>query len=237
MISFENTEVMNIEGAIRGMRNPLNSWEKSDSVFRYDNCNNDCPDCKGCTVLKGMCFKLGENDLDLARRLIATGSDHRKFLRQIFVSVDITAPLYWWKEFDTYKVATVANSCSTMHTIHKKEFTIEDFSTEHLINSPLIEEDPGKPKLLNVQAYEMLSVIIGVLNAARFNYFKTKDKKYWWQMIQLLPTSYNQRRTVTLNYETLRNIYGSRRNHKLDEWSIGFMEWIDSLPYADDLIK
>lgn len=237
MISFENTEVMNIEGAIRGMRNPLNSWEKSDSVFRYGNCNNDCPDCKGCTVLKGMCFKLGENDLDLARRLIAAGSDHRKFLRQIFVSVDITAPLYWWKEFDTYKVATVANSCSTMHTIHKKEFTIEDFSTEHLINSPLIEEEPGKPKLLNVQAYEMLSVIIGVLNAARFNYLKTKDKKYWWQMIQLLPTSYNQRRTVTLNYETLRNIYGSRRNHKLDEWSIGFMEWIDSLPYADDLIK
>lgn len=237
MISFENTEVMNIEGAIRGMRNPLNSWEKSDSVFRYENCNNDCPDCKGCTVLKGMCFKLGENDLDLARRLIKAGSDHRKFLRQIFVSVDITAPLYWWKEFDTYKVATVANSCSTMHTIHKKEFTIEDFSTEHLINSPLIEEEPGKPKLLNVQAYEMLSVIIGVLNAARFNYLKTKDKKYWWQMIQLLPTSYNQRRTVTLNYETLRNIYGSRRNHKLDEWSIGFMEWIDSLPYADDLIK
>lgn len=237
MISFENTEVMNIEGAIRGMRNPLNSWEKSDSVFRYGNCNNDCPDCKGCTVLKGMCFKLGENDLDLARRLIAAGSDHRKFLRQIFVSVDITAPLYWWKEFDTYKVATVANSCSTMHTIHKKEFTIEDFSTEHLINSPLIEEEPGKPKLLNVQAYEMLSVIIGVLNAARFNYLKTKDEKYWWQMIQLLPTSYNQRRTVTLNYETLRNIYGSRRNHKLDEWSIGFMEWIDSLPYADDLIK
>lgn len=184
-----------------------------------------------------MCVRLGENDLDLARRLIAAGSDHRKFLRQIFVSVDITAPLYWWKEFDTYKVATVANSCSTMHTIHKKEFTIEDFSTEHLINSPLTEEEPGKPKLLNVQAYEMLSVIIGVLNAARFNYLKTKDKRYWWQMIQLLPTSYNQRRTVTLNYETLRNIYGSRRNHKLDEWSIGFMEWIDSLPYADDLIK
>ena len=237
MISFENTEVMNLKGAIRGMRNPLNSWEKSDSIFHEKECESDCPDCKGCVVVDHMCVRLGENDLDLARRLIAAGSDHRKFLRQIFVSVDITAPLYWWKEFDTYKVATVANSCSTMHTIHKKEFTIEDFSTEHLINSPLIEEDPGKPKLLNVQAYEMLSVIIGVLNAARFNYFKTKDKKYWWQMIQLLPTSYNQRRTVTLNYETLRNIYGSRRNHKLDEWSIGFMEWIDSLPYADDLIK
>ena len=219
------------------MRNPLNSWEKSDSIFHEKECESDCPDCKGCVVVDHMCVRLGENDLDLARRLTAAGSDHRKFLRQIFVSVDITAPLYWWKEFDTYKVATVANSCSTMHTIHKKEFTIEDFSTEHLINSPLIEEEPGKPKLLNVQAYEMLSVIIGVLNAARFNYLETKDKKYWWQMIQLLPTSYNQRRTVTLNYETLRNIYGSRRNHKLDEWSIGFTEWIDSLPYADDLIK
>ena len=221
MISFENTEVMNIEGAIRGMRNPLNSWEKSDSVFRYGNCNNDCPDCKGCTVLKGMCFKLGENDLDLAHRLIAAGSDHRKFLRQIFVSVDITAPLYWWKEFDTYKVATVANSCSTMHTIHKKEFTIEDFSTEHLAH----------------QTMEVLRTVISDLNDSRSLYLKTKNKGDWWQMIQLLPTSYNQRRTVTLNYETLRNIYGSRRNHKLDEWSIGFMEWIDSLPYADDLIK
>lgn len=221
MISFENTEVMNIEGAIRGMRNPLNSWEKSDSVFRYGNCNNDCPDCKGCTVLKGMCFKLGENDLDLAHRLIAAGSDHRKFLRQIFVSVDITAPLYWWKEFDTYKVATVANSCSTMHTIHKKEFTIEDFSTEHLAH----------------QTMEVLRTVISDLNDSRSLYLKTKNKGDWWQMIQLLPTSYNQRRTVTLNYETLRNIYGSRHNHKLDEWSIGFMEWIDSLPYADDLIK
>lgn len=221
MISFENTEVMNIEGAIRGMRNPLNSWEKSDSVFRYGNCNNDCPDCKGCTVLKGMCFKLGENDLDLAHRLIAAGLDHRKFLRQIFVSVDITAPLYWWKEFDTYKVATVANSCSTMHTIHKKEFTIEDFSTEHLAH----------------QTMEVLRTVISDLNDSRSLYLKTKNKGDWWQMIQLLPTSYNQRRTVTLNYETLRNIYGSRHNHKLDEWSIGFMEWIDSLPYADDLIK
>lgn len=221
MISFENTEVMNLKGAIRGMRNPLNSWEKSDSVFRYGNCNNDCPDCKGCTVLKGMCFKLGENDLDLARRLIAAGSDHRKFLRQIFVSVDIAAPLYWWKEFDTYKVATVANSCSTMHAIHKKEFTIEDFSTEHLSH----------------QTMEVLRTVISDLNDSRSLYLKTKNKGDWWQMIQLLPTSYNQRRTITLNYETLRNIYGSRRNHKLDEWSIGFMEWIDSLPYADDLIK
>lgn len=253
MISFENTEVMNIEGAIRGMRNPLNSWEKSDSVFRYDNCNNDCPDCKGCTVLKGMCFKLGENDLDLARRLIAAGSDHRKFLRQIFVSVDITAPLYWWKEFDTYKVATVANSCSTMHTIHKKEFTIEDFSTEHLIDDWISDENleafvfdnrfikisADEPKKIEMPISPKygLFLTIQILNQNREKFLETKDKRYWWQMIQLLPTSYNQRRTVTLNYETLRNIYGSRRNHKLDEWSIDFMEWIDSLPYADDLIK
>lgn len=227
MISFENTEVMNIEGAIRGMRNPLNSWEKSDSVFRYDNCNNDCPDCKGCTVLKGMCFKLGENDLDLARRLIAAGSDHRKFLRQIFVSVDITAPLYWWKEFDTYKVATVANSCSTMHKIHSRDLILNDFSYEHLLSSN------GK----NGGPLDTLERVISDINYWRGRYVETKDKRYWWQMIQLLPTSYNQCRTVTLNYETLRNIYGSRRNHKLDEWSIGFMEWIDSLPYADDLIK
>lgn len=221
MISFKNTEVMNLKGAIRGMRNPLNSWEKSDSIFHEKECKNDCPDCKGCIVVDHMCVRLGENDLDLARRLIAAGSDHRKFLRQIFVSVDITAPLYWWKEFDTYKVATVANSCSTMHTIHKKEFTIEDFSTEHLAH----------------QTMEVLRSVISDLNDSRSLYLKTKNKGDWWQMIQLLPTSYNQRRTVTLNYETLRNIYGSRRNHKLDEWSIGFMEWIDSLPYADDLIK
>lgn len=227
MISFENTEVMNIEGAIRGMRNPLNSWEKLDSVFRYGNCNNDCPDCKGCTVLKGMCFKLGENDLDLARRLIAAGSDHRKFLRQIFVSVDITAPLYWWKEFDTYKVATVANSCSTMHKIHSRDLTLNDFSYEYLLSSN------GK----NGGPLDTLERVISDINYWRERYVKTKNKLYWWQIIQLLPSSYNQCRTVTLNYETLRNIYGSRCNHKLDEWSIGFMEWIDSLPYADDLIK
>lgn len=254
MISFENTEVMNLKGAIRGMRNPLNSWEKSDSIFHEKECESDCPDCKGCVVTDHMCVKLGENDLDLARRLIAAGSDHRKFLRQIFVSVDITAPLYWWKEFDTYKVATVANSCSTMHTIHKKEFTIEDFSTDHLIGDwisddnleafvfedKIIEnpiEETGEYDVIPFSPKNGLSLIIKLLNQNRKKFLETKDKRYWWQMIQLLPTSYNQRRTVTLNYETLRNIYGSRRNHKLDEWSIGFMEWIDSLPYADDLIK
>ena len=227
MISFENTEVMNLKGAIRGMRNPLNSWEKSDSIFHEKECKNDCPDCKGCVVVDHICVKLGENDLDLARRLIAAGSDHRKFLRQIFVSVDITAPLYWWKEFDTYKVATVANSCSTMHKIHSRDLTLNDFSYEHLLSSN------GK----NGGPLDTLERVISDINYWRGRYVETKDERYWWQMIQLLPTSYNQRRTVTLNYETLRNIYGSRRNHKLDEWSIGFMEWIDSLPYADDLIK
>ncbi len=220
MIKFENTEVMNLKGAIRGMRNPLNSWEKSDSVFYEKECESDCPGCKGCVVVDHMCIKLGENDLDLARRLIKAGSDHRKFLRQIFVSVDITAPLYWWKEFDTYKVATVANSCSTMHTIHKKKFTLDDFSHEHLSGG----------------SYQALVFTIKALNDARSNYLELKNKAFWWNMIQLLPSSYNQKRTVTLNYETLRNIYGSRRGHKLNEWSTGFMKWIESLPYAEYLI-
>ena len=215
MIKFEKTEVFNFEGALRGMRNPLNSWDKADSEYVPSEGKHNCM-----PYFDGY-FSIGPNDLDLAQRLIKAGSDHRKFLRQIFVCVDITAPLYWWKEFDTYKVATVANSCSTMHTIHKKEFSLDDFSREHL------------------QQF-MLNSLVGTidhLNLARRNYLDSKHKEDWWQMIQLLPSSYNQKRTVTLNYETLRNIYGSRRNHKLDEWSIGFMEWIDSLPYAEELIK
>ena len=203
MIKFENTEVMNFEGAIRGMRNPLNSWDKSDS---FDNFGH---------------YIIGPNDLALMKKLIKAGSDHRKFMRQIFVSVDITAPLYWWKEFDTYKVATVSNSCSTMHKIHDKEFTLEDFSCDHLVDD----------------TEHFMKKIINKLNFLRVAYLETKNKSFWYQMIQLLPSSYNQRRTITLNYETLLNIYGSRRNHKLDEWSIGFMEWIDSLPYAEELIK
>ena len=224
MIKFENTEVMNFEGAIRGMRNPLNSWEKSDSFVCREE-DNKCPE--NCSF-KGKCpffdeedhFIIGPNDLDLMKRLIKAGTDHRKFLRQIIVSVDITAPLYWWKEFDTYKVGTVENSCSTMHKIHAKEFELDDFSHEHL-DSPSIGA---------------IRVFIDVMNKNRELFLKTKDKEYWWQMIQLLPSSYNQKRTVTLNYEVLRNIATSRKNHKLDEWSIGFMEWIKSLPYADDLI-
>ena len=245
MIKFENTEVMNFEGALRGMRNPLNTWDKSDSEFNCDDFYNEtCYGCQykdsGCNPQNGV--YLGENDLNLTQRLIKAGSDHRKFLRQIFVSVDITAPLYWWKEFDTYKVATVSNSCSTMHTIHKKEFTLDDFSHDKLIDSWF--NDMGNDDSVcfdGEYSYEVKAILedvmIPVLNECRQRYIETKNKKWWWQIIQLLPTSYNQKRTITLNYETLRNIYGSRRNHKLDEWSKGFMEWIDSLPYAEELIK
>lgn len=222
MIKFENTEVMNFEGAIRGMRNPLNSWDMSDSYYSND-CYDDCGDCtsytsEGCPIDE---FVIGENDLNLMKRLINAGNDHRKFLRQILVSVDITAPLYWWKEFDTYKVGTVANSCSTMHKIHDKEFTLDDFSCEHVTTGGLM----------------VIQSIIKCLNIARESFLETNDKTWWWDMIQLLPSSYNQKRTVTLNYEVLRNIAESRKNHKLDEWSIGFMKWIDSLPYANDLLR
>ena len=219
MIKFENTEVMNFEGAFRGMRNPLNSWDKADSL-----CGCDRIDCRYCGNYPDKCentqecFAIGHNDLNLAQRLIKAGSDHRKFLRQIFVSVDITAPLYWWKEMDQYRVSVVSNSCSTMHKIHSKPIELSDFSIDE----------------------ELLSYFVDTLvecENLRKLYIETKDKKYWRALIQLLPSGYNQKRTVTLNYETLRNIYGSRRNHKLDEWSKGFMEWIDSLPYAEELIK
>ena len=236
MLKIENTEVLGWEAAIRGARNPMNSWKKSDSVF-YD-ADGDEVDILGNLRSSGepynedYNFNIGPNDLDLMTRLRNAGTDHRKFMRMIAVYLDITAPLYWWKEFDTYKVGTVANSCSTMHKIHTKEFTLEDFSCEHLIGSPLVEEEPGKPALLNMQAREMLVILVNVLNAARFNYLKTNDKKYWWQMIQLLPSSYNQRRTVMLNYEVLANMYKSRRNHKLDEWHT-FCDWIESLPYSE----
>lgn len=236
-IKFEKTNVMNFEGAIRGMRNSFDSWDKSDSVFYFFTFTDTEEDIKLSEMCGGIVPIIGSNDLALAQKLIKAGSDHRKFLRQIFVSVDITAPLYWWKEFDTYKVGTVANSCSTMHTIHNKPIKLSDFSCEHLINEPLTEIEPGIINTYNLQAKLISEVLIGVLNGSREMYLKTKDKKYWWQMIQLLPSSYNQKRTVTLNYETLRNIYGSRRNHKLTEWSEDFMGWIDSLPYSEELIK
>ena len=222
MIKFENTQVMNFDGAIRGLRNPLNSWDKSDSgnsclEMDCDKCSYNIPGSIHCKNEVGRLteYIIGPNDLALMKKLIKAGSDHRKFMRQILVSVDIIAPLYWWKEFDTYKVGTVSNSCSTMHKIHDKEFTIEDFSSEKMLNR------------------YVLNIVIDELNRLRLNYLKEKDKGYWYTMIQLLPTSYNQRRTITLNYETLYNIYGSRRNHKLDEWRVGFMEWIESLPYSE----
>lgn len=231
MIKFEHTEVMGWEHAIRGMRNPMNSWEKSDS-----NCSscmklNSKKDCESCNIY------IGPNDLNLMTRLRNAGTDHRKFMRMITVYVDITAPLYWWKEFDTYRVGTVANSCSTMHKIHAKEFTLEDFSCEHL----------SEPSLKNLRS------VIKCMNDYREEFLKDNDKHNWWQMIQLLPSSYNQKRTVMLNYEVLANIYKSRRNHKLDEWAEhkevnitdgekvvrtipdqyqGFCDWIKTLPYS-----
>lgn len=223
MIKFENTEVMGWEAAIRGMRNPMNSWEQSDSGICLDtigchSCRADRNHCR--SRMENKEFVVGYDDMNLMTRLRNAGTDHRKFMRMIAVYVDITAPLYWWKEFDTYKVGTVANSCSTMHKIAEKEFTIEDFSYEHLENSWLVH----------------LKETIKLLNEARdaYHWCNTDAKKeWWWQMIQLLPSSYNQKRTVMLNYEVLANIYKSRNNHKLDEWSVGFMDWIKSLPYSE----
>ena len=202
MITIERTSVMNFENAIRGARNPMNRWNRMDSF--YDEQGN---------------FIMGPNDLNLAQRLARAGSDHRKFIRQIFVSVDFTAPLYWWKEYDTYKVATVANSTSTMHKIASKPFTLDDFSHERM----------------NTQAQEALAHTVSVLEDLRKDYLETKDKETWYSMIQLLPSSYHQMRTCTLNYETLMNIYYARRNHKLDEWHT-VCDWIASLPYAKELI-
>lgn len=222
MLKIENTEVVGWEAAIRGMRNPMNSWEKSDSRFSL---LDDCGDCTHCNLRFDECNEqqIGPNDLDLMNRLRNAGTDHRKFMRMITVYLDITAPLYWWKEFDTYKVGTVANSCSTMHKIHSKEFTIDDFSCEHLFDfCPNSDTD----------SMTVLRYTIGWLNCCREKYLKTKDKEDWWQMIQLLPSSYNQRRTIMLNYEVLANIYKSRRNHKLDEWHT-FCDWIESLPYSE----
>ena len=201
MLLVERISVMNMENAIRGARNPLNSWARMDSY--YDDKGN---------------FVLGENDLSLATRLAKAGSDHRKYLRQILVTMDITAPLYWWKEFDTYKVGTVANSTSTMHKIQAKEFTLDDFSHEHL------SED----------AVGCLENTICMMNMAREWFNHTKDKKYWWDMIQLLPTSYNQKRTVQLNYQVLKSMYHARKTHKLNEW-LDFCAWCESLPYFLEL--
>lgn len=200
MISLSNAVVFGWHSAIMGMRNPMNSWSKSDSVFYSD-----------------FSCKIGQNDLDLMKTLIKAGTEHRKFLRMIHVQMDIEAPLYWWKEFDTYKVGTVANSCSTMHKIHSKEFTVDDFSHEHLDRF----------------STEVLGWTIKALNGSREDYMKSKSKDDWWQMIQLLPSSYNQLRTVDLDYEVLLNQYFQRKDHKLDEWRI-YCEQIKCFPYLND---
>lgn len=225
MIKFENVETFGWEAAIRGMRNPMNSWEKSDTFDCYDKCESgECPRPTTCDTKLSVC--IGENDMALMKKLVSAGTDHRKFMRMITVYVDIIAPLYWWKEFDTYKVGTVANSCSTMHKIHAKEFTLNDFSHEHLFTEENLryEAEPDSLKLLKT--------IINALNIYRLAYLEEGDKSVWWQMIQLLPTSYNQCRTVMLNYEVLANIYKSRKNHKLDEW-VEFCKWIANLPYSE----
>lgn len=223
MIKIENTEIVGWEAAIRGMRNPLNSWEKSDSKWYSIGIPTSNPAAINDKFLSQK-YCIGDNDLDLMKRLRNAGTDHRKFMRMITVYVDITAPLYWWKEFDTYKVGTVANSCSTMHKIHAKKFTLEDFSCEHLFDTPESEFN---------DSMDVLKEVIDILNLYRDHFVKNPHRKdYWWQLIQLLPSSYNQRRTVMLNYEVLANIYKSRRNHKLDEWHV-FCEWIENLPYAE----
>ena len=235
MIKIENVEVIGWEHAIRGMRNPMNSWEKSDSEFIRDpdyGCSGNCP-CEDIDGHCDCCF-IGPNDLDLMKRLRNAGTDHRKFMRMIIVYMDITAPLYWWKEFDTYKVGTVANSCSTMHKIAAKEFTLDDFSHEHLIarEKPLIKYTPGTDVEELPNAIWLIHRTIQTLNQYRNLYLQTKDKKYWWQMIQLLPSSYNQKRTVMLNYEVLANIYKSRKGHRLDEWKM-FLDFVETLPYCE----
>ena len=241
MIKIEHVETLGWEAAIRGMRNPMNSWDKSDSytavdcgkcgkIEREGICKKEDRDCTGFE-----CYEIGPNDHDLMMRLRNAGTDHRKFMRMIIVYMDITAPLYWWKEFDTYKVGTVANSCSTMHKIADKEFTLDDFSCEHLITreQPLVEDtDAVEPP----NAIWLMNRTIQTLNQYRNLYLQTKDKKYWWQMIQLLPSSYNQKRTVMLNYEVLANMYKSRRNHKLDEW-VDFCAEIERLPHSELITK
>lgn len=202
MLTVTNSCVMNFENAIRGARNPMNSWEKGDSHTDADGS-----------------FVFGENDLALAVKLCRAGSDHRKFMRQIIVCADICGPLYWWKEYDTYKIGTVANSTSTMHKIHAKQFDISDFSTDRM----------------NAAAKEQMNSVISTLESLRLSFLETKDKEYWYSMVQLLPASYNQLRTCTLNYETMINIYHSRSAHKLDEWHV-LCDWISTLPYAEELI-
>ena len=230
MIKIENVVLASpeqMEFIIEGMRNPMNSWEKSDSEITPIEEDTYLQ----CYIPEE--FTLGENDHSLMQRLSNTGTDHRKFMRMLPVYVRITTPLYWWKEFDTYKVGTVANSCSTMHKIAEKEFTLDDFSYEHLLCGGMLDDVPNNDgKWVRFNGSDCLKNTIYMLNKARELYLQTKDKRFWWQMIQLLPSSYNQTRNVMLNYEVLANIYKSRKNHKLDEWR-GFCKWIETLPYSE----
>ena len=245
MILIEKTKITGLEPAIRGMRNPMNSWERSDSGY----CSGNCDDCGIYCTEHNCAFQAGPNDRDLMKRLAAGGPVHAKYRRMIAVYVDITAPLYWWKEFDTYKVGTVANSCSTMHKIHAKEFSLEDFSHEHLFG--FMNDDDhdcwtdSHHVIVDMEPKDVLELTVDMLNKARDLYLgyqkkaitgdqfaKDHVKEYWWQMIQLLPSTYNQKRTVMLNYEVLSNIYQHRRNHKLDEWR-ELCRWIENLPYSE----
>ena len=249
MIKVEDMEVFNFEGAIRGLRNPMNSWDKSDSFSCADRLTCEgCP-CEGVDDTCNSTVEMenvivGQNDLDLMRRLYRAGTEHRKYLRQVFVSMDITAPLYWWKEFDTYKVGTVANSCSTMHKIHAKEFELDDFSHEHLFGDfePIERRSATDYEVIfntnNIilKSDTVLMCIIECLNFYREMYLKTKNKDYWWQMIQLLPSSYNQRRTVTMNYENVATIIKQRTGHKLDEWN-EFVTMLKTLPYVKQITE
>ena len=225
MLKIENTETYGWEAAIRGMRNPKNSWDKSDSDwYIVDEDNN-------------MKFIIGPNDLKLMKTLAKAGSDHGKFLRMITVTVDWNGPLYWWKEADTYGVGVVKNSCSTMHKIADKKFTLDDFSHEHLDNDLVLglsADNTYKEDDLCVTAKSTLEIIVSLLNCYRNEYLKTHEKHWWWQMIQLLPSSYNQRRTVQLNYQVLKNMYHARKNHKLDEWHT-LCDWMEELPYFKEL--
>lgn len=245
MIKIEKTKVYGFEEAIRGMRNPMNSWDKSDSDYRlilaarcddckvFKNCEFDA--CEECEVNKILAsnpdgYLVGPNDHELMMKLVKAGTDHRKFLRMITVTCDITSPLYWWKEMDTYKIGTVSNSCSTMHKIAYKEFTLNDFSHEHLITTDI---DTENPRIVKMSMLSTLEGVICQLNYCREKYLETNDKIWWWQMIQLLPSSYNQKRTLMLNYEVIANMRKSRKNHKLDEWRDLITYFDKNLPYPE----
>ena len=235
MIKIENYETYGWETAVRGMRNPMNSWDKSDSLFGK---NLEIPYSQNNLITMfdkyGVETYIGDNDLGLMKRLAKAGTDHRKFMRMITVYCDITAPLYWWKEFDTYKVGTVANSCSTMHKIHANRFSIDDFAREYIWDGehPKTQLVGTEDNPVYLNDTQIIIYTVSMLNELRELYLETKDKRYWYKMIQLLPSSYNQKRTVMLNYEVLTNMYKSRKNHKLDEWH-EFCDWIKTLPYSE----